>query len=292
MVSTPAVWPHSGWPGCATAPGAERLEVVELEAVAGQVELEVERQAGVAHGEDEAVATDPAGVAGVVAQMALEEQVGGRGQAHGGAGVAVAHPLDGVHRQDPARVDGASSRSVQTRGLGAGGTRRPGHVTASFTGALARERVVGNAGCATWVAAYRDRVRDDLGSPTGTDHCRASDRPAPPWTPDQQTRPDQRAEVDVTVVDAGSTVGAVATLGAPRDREHVARCRSTVGAYVALTKPRIIELLLVTTVPTMFLAADGVPSLHARAGHLRRWQLWPPARPTASTASSTVTSTR
>ena len=35
----------------------------------------------------------------------------------------------------------------------------------------------------------------------------------------------------------------------------------TVRAYVALTKPRIIELLLVTTVPTMFLAADGVPSL-------------------------------
>ncbi|MFZ0323320.1 MAG: heme o synthase, partial [Actinomycetes bacterium] len=34
---------------------------------------------------------------------------------------------------------------------------------------------------------------------------------------------------------------------------------TTVSAYVALTKPRIIELLLVTTVPTMFLAADGVP---------------------------------
>jgi len=32
-------------------------------------------------------------------------------------------------------------------------------------------------------------------------------------------------------------------------------------AYVALTKPRIIELLLVTTVPTMLLAARGVPSL-------------------------------
>ncbi len=30
-------------------------------------------------------------------------------------------------------------------------------------------------------------------------------------------------------------------------------------AYVALTKPRIIELLLVTTVPTMFLAAGGLP---------------------------------
>jgi protoheme IX farnesyltransferase len=32
-------------------------------------------------------------------------------------------------------------------------------------------------------------------------------------------------------------------------------------AYVALTKPRIIELLLVTTVPTMILADQGLPSL-------------------------------
>ena len=31
--------------------------------------------------------------------------------------------------------------------------------------------------------------------------------------------------------------------------------------YVALTKPRIIELLLVTTFPTMFLAERGLPSL-------------------------------
>lgn len=34
-----------------------------------------------------------------------------------------------------------------------------------------------------------------------------------------------------------------------------------VGAYVALTKPRIIELLLVTTVPTMIVAERGLPSL-------------------------------
>jgi heme o synthase len=32
-------------------------------------------------------------------------------------------------------------------------------------------------------------------------------------------------------------------------------------AYVALTKPRIIELLLVTTAPVMILAADGIPNL-------------------------------
>ena len=37
--------------------------------------------------------------------------------------------------------------------------------------------------------------------------------------------------------------------------------RSRVAAYVALTKPRIIELLLVTTVPTMFVADRGVPSV-------------------------------
>ena len=36
---------------------------------------------------------------------------------------------------------------------------------------------------------------------------------------------------------------------------------STVRAYVALTKPRIIELLLVTTVPVMFLAQRGLPDL-------------------------------
>ena len=32
-------------------------------------------------------------------------------------------------------------------------------------------------------------------------------------------------------------------------------------ALIALTKPRIIELLLVTTVPTMLLAQRGVPSI-------------------------------
>jgi protoheme IX farnesyltransferase len=36
--------------------------------------------------------------------------------------------------------------------------------------------------------------------------------------------------------------------------------RQSIGAYFLLTKPRIIELLLVTTVPTMFIAERGVPS--------------------------------
>ena len=37
--------------------------------------------------------------------------------------------------------------------------------------------------------------------------------------------------------------------------------RARLGAYVALTKPRIIELLLVTTVPTMIVAERGLPSI-------------------------------
>ena len=41
----------------------------------------------------------------------------------------------------------------------------------------------------------------------------------------------------------------------PRSRTRTAR------AYVALTKPRIIELLLVTTVPTMVVADRGIPSV-------------------------------
>ncbi len=36
--------------------------------------------------------------------------------------------------------------------------------------------------------------------------------------------------------------------------------RSSILAYVALTKPRIVELLLITTVPAMLLAARGMPS--------------------------------
>ena len=52
---------------------------------------------------------------------------------------------------------------------------------------------------------------------------------------------------------AVSTVGS----GAPTKRDLCAVVR----AYVALTKPRIVELLLITTVPSMMLAAGGFPPL-------------------------------
>jgi protoheme IX farnesyltransferase len=53
--------------------------------------------------------------------------------------------------------------------------------------------------------------------------------------------------VDASVLDEGA-----------RPRGSV---RDSVRAYVALTKPRIIELLLVTTVPAMVLAQRGIPSV-------------------------------
>lgn len=46
---------------------------------------------------------------------------------------------------------------------------------------------------------------------------------------------------------------------------HATRSRviESFRSHIALTKPRIIELLLVTAVPTMFLAADGLPTWRA-----------------------------
>ncbi|MDP3713942.1 MAG: heme o synthase [Mycobacteriales bacterium] len=58
---------------------------------------------------------------------------------------------------------------------------------------------------------------------------------------------------------APAAAGADAATVEPVSR--AARTRAVVMAYVALTKPRIIELLLVTTVPTMVLAERGLPSL-------------------------------
>jgi len=62
---------------------------------------------------------------------------------------------------------------------------------------------------------------------------------------------------------AASPADAPGALGPPRATRPAGRrsARAFARALVALTKPRIIELLLVTTVPTMLLAQRGLPSL-------------------------------
>ena len=49
--------------------------------------------------------------------------------------------------------------------------------------------------------------------------------------------------------------------GDPAPGGERASFRDVVAAYVGLTKPRVIELLLLTTVPVMFFAARGIPPL-------------------------------
>ena len=46
-----------------------------------------------------------------------------------------------------------------------------------------------------------------------------------------------------------------------RDARPAMTVRRKLAAYLALTKPRVIELLLVVTAPTMILAQQGLPSL-------------------------------
>ncbi|WP_159943697.1 MULTISPECIES: heme o synthase [unclassified Nocardiopsis] len=49
--------------------------------------------------------------------------------------------------------------------------------------------------------------------------------------------------------------------GAGPEAARTASLGQCVRAYVALSKPRVIELLLITTIPVMFVAAGGVPPL-------------------------------
>jgi protoheme IX farnesyltransferase len=63
-------------------------------------------------------------------------------------------------------------------------------------------------------------------------------------------------------VRAGSNVGEIAGVG-PDGTTGQRTTGDTVRAYIALTKPRIIELLLVTTVPAMVLATRDLPAAAA-----------------------------
>lgn len=73
---------------------------------------------------------------------------------------------------------------------------------------------------------------------------------------------------------ARRNVWRVASNASALSRHHTQSAQSTptvlarLGPFVALTKPRIIELLLVTTVPTMVVAAGGWPSLRLVAATL------------------------
>ena len=97
--------PVLGVTGGLRAPGAQRLEVVQLEAVTREVQLHVLRQRGVTRGQDEPVATEPGVIGRVATHDLLEQQVRGGREAHRGSGVPVPDLLDGIGRKHASRVD-------------------------------------------------------------------------------------------------------------------------------------------------------------------------------------------
>jgi protoheme IX farnesyltransferase len=82
-------------------------------------------------------------------------------------------------------------------------------------------------------------------------------RPALGRLPARFVRPARQVLTSVTVVLNASAL-AVPTSARPAPASPGGLAR--LGGFVALTKPRIIELLLVTTLPTMVVAAGGWPS--------------------------------
>ena len=85
-------------------------------------------------------------------------------------------------------------------------------------------------------------------------------RPPPQNGTPKRVHTTSQAPIDGTGIPSRTASTPRSALEATAQAVPAARgVKERVGAYVALTKPRIIELLLVTTVPTMILAAGGFP---------------------------------
>src|SRR5699024_1189012 len=86
-------------------PGAQRLEVIELESEPGQIELDVLGERTVAAGENETIPADPSRVGRVVGESVLVEVVGDGRQAHRGSRVSVPLLLDRIGGEKAGSVD-------------------------------------------------------------------------------------------------------------------------------------------------------------------------------------------
>ena len=69
-------------PGRDASPGAQGLQVIQGQPVAGQVQLDVQGEAGMPAGQHETIAARPVRIGRVVPEQTLEEQVGRRREAH------------------------------------------------------------------------------------------------------------------------------------------------------------------------------------------------------------------
>ncbi len=114
VVSTPGVWPYSGWPA-SRAPLPEGLDVIEADIAAGEIQQCIEQHRAMARRQHEAVAVRPIVVRRVEFQEAREQHGGDIGHAHGQAGMAGLRGLDGVDREE---ADGVGEIVVRDRGRG------------------------------------------------------------------------------------------------------------------------------------------------------------------------------
>ena len=99
-----------GVAGGDTAPLAEVLDLFEGEVVTGEVEEGIEEHGAMSAGEDEAVAVEPVGVGGVVAEVAHPNRVGHGRTAHRQSGVAGVGFLDGIGGEETNSVEGAGEK--------------------------------------------------------------------------------------------------------------------------------------------------------------------------------------
>ena len=172
-------------------------------------------------GEDESVPAEPRRVVRVVAKEALKEQVGGGCEAHRGAGVPVARALDRIHSESPNGGNGTAVHVIP----------REGAFSDERTG-LGHGLGIGHPGSlATGPAVARGIVRL------------------------QEEVPDSLARGPLAAAQRGDAMAQVEQRPGGSDLSGW----QTIRHYVAITKPRIIELLLVTAIPSMILAAQGWP---------------------------------
>ncbi len=93
--------------GTGVSTAAEVLQVVQSQAVAGEVQLDVLGEGSMTARKDEAVATFPIGIVRIMLDEMLVQSVGDRRQGDGGTRVAVSRTLNRVGRQDLGHLDGA-----------------------------------------------------------------------------------------------------------------------------------------------------------------------------------------
>ena len=93
-----------GMPRRLRSPLPEVLQVFQREVVSAEVEHRVEQHRRVAAGQHESIAVGPFGVSRIVPQETGPQQVGGRREGHGRAGMAGLRLLDCIHGKRADRV--------------------------------------------------------------------------------------------------------------------------------------------------------------------------------------------